>query len=503
MLQITEEQKLDIAETMSKYAGGTFYFLSDKIPAIKTSEDSKWKKIDSLEWWKVEALFPFKIDDVPSKLFSLDGAGKIKDFRKMASIIRKELNAEPSDTPIEKKLAAALVASKVTYLELQPLDELLSGAMKRAGRNPNAITENLLEIQRTPIYWMENHGRSAFKSNKDNFSLSDDGISEILNDPADIVMAARYFINETAYCENRFVKDFHELCGSRNLIPSVGNSTGNLGELNSDVKSALAAAYALGNGGDERNMIKAIMSLIYKHEPLGVARSKVPAAVHIKNIKELLSKKDKETTQKIENKPDRTSSFNLVELINLREEVLNLHNAINQVTSSSDDPAWVSITWSRFFSDRSISTWDESDVGELKNRLSNAKETYYPYLKAKVNALKESIGLRVPNAEITSDVVLDSLRDVWKGMNASLRLHERDPIKKLSICNDFSDILSESKLKKLSGDFPDMDCLQEIKDMYLEVEKENSMKNDDLKPFEGIEHAPKPVQEIASRPKFN
>jgi hypothetical protein len=88
-------------------------------------------------------------------------------------------------------------------------------------------------------------------------------------------------------------------------------------------------------------------------------------------------------------------------------------------------------------------------------------------------------------------------------MNASLRLHERDPIKKLSICNDFSDILSESKLKKLSGDFPDMDCLQEIKDMYLEVEKENSMKNDDLKPFEGIEHAPKPVQEIASRPKFN
>jgi hypothetical protein len=503
MLQITDEQKLDIAETMSKYAGGVFYFLSDKIPAIKTSEDSKWQKLDSLDWWKVEALFPFKIDDVPSKLFSLDGAGKIKDFRKMAGIIRDELNAEPSNTPIEKKLAAALVESNVTYMELQPLDELLSGAMKRAGRNPNAIAEHLLEIQRTPIYWMENHGRSAFKSNEAHLSLSDDGVSEVLNDPADIVMAARYFINETAYCEKRFIKDFHELCGSRNLIPSVGNSAGYLGKLNSDVKSVLSAAYTLGNGGDERNMIKAVMSLTYKHEPLGVARSTVPAAVHIKNIKELLSKKDKKSTPVVDNKPEKKSSLNLVELINLREQVSNLHNAINQLTSSSDDPTWVKITWNRLFSDRDISTWDEGSVGELKNRLANAKETYYPYLRSKLNTLKEDIGLRVPNAEITNDVALDVLRDVWKGMNAALRLNEGDPIKQLSVCNDFSVILSESKLKKLSGDSPDMACLKEIKDMYLEMEKETSMRNDDLQPLIGMEQSPKQEHELASRPRIN
>lgn len=291
MLQITDEQKLDIAEAMSKHAGGVFYFLSDKIPAIKTSDDSKWQKIDTLDWWKIEELFPFKIDDVPSKLFSLDGAGKIKDFRKMAGIIRDELNAEPSNIPVEKKLASALIASKVTYLELKPLDELLSDAMKRAGRNPYAISEHLLEIQRTPIYWMDNHGRSAFKSNEAHLSLSDDGVSEFLSDPADIVMASRYFVNESAYCEKRFIKDFHELCGSRNLVPSVGVSAGNIGKLDSSVKSVLSAAYALGTGGDERNMIKAIMSLTYKHDPLGIAKNKIPAAVHIKNIKDLLSKK--------------------------------------------------------------------------------------------------------------------------------------------------------------------------------------------------------------------
>jgi len=80
MLQITDEQKLDIAEAMSKHAGGVFYFLSDNIPAIKTSKDSKWQKIDTMDWWQIENLFPFNIEDVPSKLFSLDGAGKIKDF---------------------------------------------------------------------------------------------------------------------------------------------------------------------------------------------------------------------------------------------------------------------------------------------------------------------------------------------------------------------------------------------------------------------------------------
>jgi len=502
MLQITDEQKLDIAEAMSKHAGGVFYFLSDNIPAIKTSKDSKWQKIDTMDWWQIENLFPFNIEDVPSKLFSLDGAGKIKDFRQMSGIIRDEINKEPSSIPVEKRLAAALTSSNVTYLELQPLEDVLHGALKRAGRNPKAISENILEMQRTPIYWMENHARSSFKSNDSHFTISDDGVSEVLNDPADIVMASRYFINESAYCEKRFIKDFHELCGSRNLIPSVGVSAGNIGKLNSSVKSVLSVAYDLGISGDERNMIKAIMSLTYKHEPLGVAKNKVPAAVHIKKIKDLLSNKNTETAP-VNTPTSKKSSLKIAELINARDQVEKLNNALKKATSKTDDPVWVKITWSRFFSDKDMSAWNEDNVDELKTQIRQAEKVFFPYLRSKVSSMRESIGLRVPNAEITSESALSVLRDVWKGMNTYLNENASNPTKQIDICYEFSDILSEEKLGELKGDNPDANCLNEISELYLDVEKAKLKQDVSFQEVEQKDTLINQYQEVANRPRFN
>jgi hypothetical protein len=503
MLQITDEQKLDIAEAMSKHAGGVFYFLSDKIPAIKTSENSKWNKVDTMDWWQIEDLFPFNIEDVPSKLFSLDGAGKIKDFRQMSEIIRSEINKEPSNVPVEKRLAAALTASNITYLELQPLEDVLHGAINRAGRNPKAISENILETQGIPIYWLENHSRSSFKSNGSYFALSDDGVSEVLNDPADIVMASRYFINESAYCEKRFIKDFHELCGSRNLIPSVGVGAGVIGKLDSSVKSVLSAAYALGTSGDERNMIKAIMSLTYKHEPLGVAKNKVPAAVHIKKIKDLLSKKNTETAP-VNTPTSKKSSLKIAELINARDRVEKLNNAVEKVTSKTDDPVWVKITWSRFFSNKDISAWNEDNVDELKNQLKQAEKVFFPYLRSKVGSMRESIGIRVPNAEISNENALSVLREVWRGMNRSLGENASNPTKQIEICYEFSDILSEEKLSQLKGDNPDLDCLNEIRELYFNFsEKEKLKQNEDSQKIEQVDSVRNHHQEVIARPRFN
>ncbi|MBD78209.1 MAG: hypothetical protein CL840_04565 [Crocinitomicaceae bacterium] len=482
MLNITEEQKLDIAEAMAKHAGGAFYFLSDTIPAVKTSEEGKWHKVDSLGWWQVEDLFPFKIEDVPSKKFSLDGAGKIKDFRKMATVLRDELSKGPSDVAIEKRLASALIDSKITYLELKPLDEVIAGALKRSGNNPKAISEHLLEIQRTPIYWMENHGRSEFKSNESQISISEDGVSEVLDDPSDLVMAARYFINETAYCEKRFIKDFHELCGSRNLVPGVGVGSGGVGQLDSSVKSVLSAAYTLGVGGDEQNMIKALMSLTYKHEPLGVPKSRVPASEHIKNIKGMLARVGEKRPPQVENKREDTmsSSLKLIALISAREQMTNLYQALTNATSSSDSNTWVKITWSRLFSGKDISSWNENNVDDLNNRLAQAKNTYLPYLHAKTGSLKDDIGARISKAGITDNDTLDVLRDAWRKMSAMLNATERDPVKQFMVCHEINQVFSERTLEKLSGDEPSKEHRDGVTTSLVELGDKYFPKNDEL-----------------------
>lgn len=482
MLHITEEQKLDMAEAMAKHAGGVFYFLSDKIPAIKTSEESKWHKVDALDWWQIEDLFPFNIDDVPSKLFSLDGAGKIKDFRKMSKVFKDELASGNTSTPLNKRLASALVDAKVTYMELKPLEEVIAGALVRSGKNPKAIAEHLLEIQRTPIYWMENHARSDFKSNESNVYLSDDGVSNVLEDPADLVMAARYFVNETSYCEKRFIKDFHELCGSRNLVPGVGVSAGSIGTLDSSVKSVLSAAYTLGSGGDEQSMIKALMSLTYKYDPLGVPRSSVPASEHIKNIRGMLANIDQKKTAPAE-KPredSMTSSLKLISLISAREQANRLYSALVNASSSTENSSWMKVTWNKFFSGRDIASWNENDVDDLNNRLAQANNAYLPYLQSRTNSLKDDIGTRVPNAGIKNENALNTLRNAWRNMGSMLNASENDPIKQFMICHDFSQILSVRTLEKLSGEEPNSDYLDGIESSVVEMRSKYLPQNTEL-----------------------
>jgi len=224
--------------------------------------------------------------------------------------------------------------------------------------------------------------------------------------------------------------------------------------------------------------------------------------VHIKKIKDLLSNKNTETAP-VNTPTSKKSSLKIAELINARDQVEKLNNALKKATSKTDDPVWVKITWSRFFSDKDMSAWNEDNVDELKTQIRQAEKVFFPYLRSKVSSMRESIGLRVPNAEITSESALSVLRDVWKGMNTYLNENASNPTKQIDICYEFSDILSEEKLGELKGDNPDANCLNEISELYLDVEKAKLKQDVSFQEVEQKDTLINQYQEVANRPRFN
>lgn len=436
--QLSEEQMLEIYQTILSLTEHGFSYIKNQIPSYK-GDDGKWHSLVDKDPYDLAEECKIDLTSISLKLTDLEGLSVLADQRLFLSRVTPLLDAHShvlSQSQRARQLANDLTQNGLKWGGRTSLSDALDQAMNSTQKDPFLLMK---KIALSGKWLFDKH-----YSNREQIRLRREDAYDIkrgsycLNASAKSRLAdhAAGIMESVSPHPIYFIEKFHHVCARQGLAISLFVDDGSPEILSNQVRQHLNKAYKHAVEKDWEAFDRAIMALEYRftdrlptynagHNALASIRKSLASTPWA-----VLEHPPKEQTEFIAD-VDRQM---LIKQLALKDHVGLFYDVLYEMTKDvPEEQARLREHWNGVFSDIDLKPAHEWDVNTVSQSLSKAQSHFLPYVSKMRRVLEEralgAIQEHLGQSSALKPVLLSQVSMITNAEKGDCSLHDLGLIK--------------------------------------------------------------------------